>query len=73
MDILFHCKSKFKGCGLYTGAGYTPNLKTYSSYFGGCGLYTDAGNTPVITVVLFNICMILINFSILCVVENKGH
>ena len=45
--------SKYKGCGLYTGAGYTLNLKTYSSNFGGCGLYTGAGNTPVITV-LYN-------------------
>ena len=28
------------GCGLYTGAAYTPISKTFSVNFEGCGLYT---------------------------------
>ena len=38
------------GCGLYTGAAYTPISKIFSFIFGGCGLYTGAAYTPEITV-----------------------
>ena len=41
-------------CGLYTGAGYTPNSKTISFIFKRCGLYTGAGYTPEITVRLMS-------------------
>ena len=40
------------GCGLYTGAAYTPISKTFLLISGGCDLYTGAAYTPEITVVV---------------------
>ena len=57
------------GCGLYTGAAYTPISKTFLLIFEGCGLYTGAAYTPEITVLLKasaftveNVCLLYIPF-----------